>query len=168
MLTVRAMRRTLVLLPLAALLVSTVAGQDPPGREERFKLFNDYGPMGLVVEDLSDDAIAIGLTKKALRAVVESRLRAARLYMEDLAGANIAMLQVNVHVAGRAFNLSVRYNKVVPDPLGTTSRSATWSTTSTHGGNVQRPVLSMSQHLDEFLAEYLRVNESACGSAAVP
>lgn len=161
------MYRILALLTFAALLMPIAAGQDSPSRKEGSELFNDCGPMGLVVEELSDDAIDIGLTEKALRAVTESRLRAARLYTKDLPRENGAMVFVKVHVAGGAFDLSIRYNNVDTDPLGTRSRSATWSTTDTHHGNAQRIVLSMSQHLDEFLAEYLQVNELACGSATV-
>ena len=161
------MYKRLALLPFAALLVSIAAGQDLLSRNEGSELFNDCGPMGLVVEELSDDATDIGLTEEALWALTESRLRAARLYPTDLPGPTTAMLFVRVHVAGGAFDLSIRYNKVVIDLSGTRSQSATWSTTDTHDGNLQRIVLSMSQHLDEFLAEYLRVNELACGSTTV-
>ena len=40
-----------------------------------------------------------------------------------------------------------------------------WNTTSygTHSGNAGFILQSVSEHLDRFVLEYLRVNEAACG-----
>ena len=49
---------------------------------DRFQLFNECGPLDLVVEDYKDNAdwADMGLTVDRLQTMVESRLRAARLY----------------------------------------------------------------------------------------
>ncbi|MCY4584606.1 MAG: hypothetical protein OXB98_01065 [Bryobacterales bacterium] len=163
-------RRVLLPFSLAALLVSAAAGQDSEYRErlERFQLFNACRPMNLTIT-LADDKAAIGLTKEALQAAVESRLRAARLYTEDYAKSNGSWLFVNVLVVGRAFNITVLYHKMVTDEFGVTSPASTWGAaggiTGTHGGDAGYIVSSLSRHLDKFLAEYLRVNEAACNPA---
>ena len=74
---------------------------------------------------------------------------------------------MNVIVVGRAVNVFVHYKKVVIDAFGEDGSATTWSTGSagTHGGNASYVVAGLSQHLDEFLAAYLHVNEEACGSA---
>ena len=61
--------------------------------EDRFRLWNGCKPMRLVIEHLRAEAIDIGLTRKSLTTVVESRLRAARLYYS---GAN-PYLYVQTH-----------------------------------------------------------------------
>ena len=47
---------------------------------DRFNLFNECGPMRLVIESLPANAAAIGLTEARIHTLAESRLRAARLY----------------------------------------------------------------------------------------
>ena len=162
------MQRALVSLALAVLLVPTAAGEDDEVKRsiERFELFNACRPMRLLVEGLGDDAEAIGLTEAALQAAAERRLRAARLYTEDRERANLAKLYVNVLVVGKAFSLSVDYEKRVTDGFGKSGTATTWTSgsagTASSGGFI---VSGLSGHLDRFLAAYLRVNESACGSA---
>ena len=43
--------------------------------------------------------------------------------------------------------------------------ASTWDIGSfgTHGGNAGYILQSVSEHLDRFVLEYLRVNEAACG-----
>lgn len=147
---------------LALLLAPAAAGQDAKSDEHlRFELFNDCKPMDLVVERLHDDAGKIGLTKARLQAAAESRLRSARLYDSDAA----AYLYMNVAVASPAFSIRLEYRKRVFDPASVKSGyAATWNTgsTGTHGGDAGYIVSALSEKLDRFLVEYLRVNESAC------
>lgn len=167
------MNRLLASLSLAALvfLGPAATGQDAAGQVdpfvERFRLFNACEPMGILIEPLNDNATAIGLTKEALQAAAESRLRAARLYTEDIANPDTAYLYVNVLVVGRAVGLNVYYNKRVTDAFGVAGTAVTWfdGATGRHGGNGDNIVSGLSRYLDKFLAAYLRVNEPACGSS---
>ena len=159
-----------VLLPFSiAVLLPAAAGQDSEYRKrlERFQLFNACRPMVLVIESMDDDEAAIGLTKEALQAAAESRLRAARLYTEDMRKTDYASLYVSVHVVGRAYSILVFYIKSVTDEFGVTAKATTWfsAPTGTHGGDAGYIVSSLSRQLDKFLAEYLRVNEPACNLA---
>lgn len=129
---------------------------------ERFELFADCQPMVLVVERMSPDASEIGLTEESILAAAESRLRAARLYDAEATH----YLYVNVNVAGPAFSLSLEFNKPFYDPLSDTPGLATtWDigVTGTHGGNAGYILSNVSQHMDRFLVEFLRVNEAECG-----
>ena len=145
------------------LTASTVQAQAISDRD-RFKLFNACRPMKLVVENLTPDAQAVGLTRERIQLAVESRLRAARLYTESTEKANDTYLYVYIHVVGHAFTIIVSYYKLVTDLVNNSNGLATtWiaegTGTSEDAGFI---IQGLSGHLDEFLAGYLRVNEPAC------
>ena len=88
-------------------------------------------------------------------------MRSARLY--NTVGDQY--LYINVNVVDRAFNVDLSYNKSFYDPLsGFRFPATTWNANSTGiAGSGSGFILSLiSQHLDKFLVEYLRVNEEAC------
>ena len=161
------MQRALVSLCLAALLAPAASGQGTASSIERFKLFNACRPVEFLIEPFDGDEATIGLTRAALQAAAESRLRRARLYTELFERPDAGMLIVNVGVAARAFRISVQYLKVVTDEFGESAPTPTWSSSSFGvASNAGFIVSSLSQHLDRFLAAYLRVNEEACGTPA--
>ncbi|MCY4155963.1 MAG: hypothetical protein OXF66_00770 [Gammaproteobacteria bacterium] len=128
---------------------------------ERFELWNDCAPMDLIIEDLPDAAIEIGLKKEAIETTVRSRLRAARLFD---AGKS-QYLYVNVTMTELAFNISFEYKKVLYDPASERHGFAItwgWNGTGTHGSDSGFILSAVSQYTDKFIDEYLRVNEDAC------
>ena len=136
-------------------------GEDVATKYDRFKLWNDCLPMGLLIESLPKGASDIGLTKETLTTTVRSRLRAARLYNAS----GLEYLYLNVNVFGKAFNVDLGFRKVVKDVMsGELNHGTTWSTgsTGTHGRNPGFIRSTVSEHTDEFIDEYLRVNEEAC------
>ena len=129
---------------------------------ERFRLFSDCSPMCLVIENLSSDAKKIGLTDEAIQAAVESRLRSARLYTSD---ESKPFFYVKVYVIGNAFSIRLFYYKSVYDPLsGNSNYAPTWysGVTGTHSGKPGYIRSLISDSMDRFLLEFLRVNENAC------
>lgn len=151
------------LVSLAALLAPIAVGQGISAQVlERFELYNGCRPMGLVVEEITDRAREIRLTEGAIRRAAESRLRAARLFD---AGSLHSWMYVDAHVVGAAFSVSVRYHKRTADSFGMIGWPATWHSgiTGTHGADAGFIVSQLSLLLDEFLADYLRVNEEDCG-----
>ena len=156
--------RAAVVLGLVALTLSFPAsGETFEERRNRFKLFAECRPMDLVVEGLPSHAAEIGLTKESIRAAAESRLRAARLFSPE----SEQYLYINVNVVGAAFSISVEYKKLVYDPLSDLRFSApTWGrrSTGTHGGQSNNILSILSKTLDQFLVEFLRVNEEACAT----
>ena len=154
------MRTVLLLL---AVLGGGLAHAEAPSAFDRFRLFNHCGPLDFVVEGLPTGASEIGLTESSLQAAVESRLRAARLFDEDV----LPYLYLNVNVFGAAFSIDLRFNKTVDDVATDLRRQATtWQVggTGTHGKNAGYIRSAVSEFMDQFLVEYLRVNEEACSS----
>ena len=61
----------------------------------------------------------------------------------------------------------MEYRKQVRDlASGEVNVTTTWDTgaTGTHGGDAAYIVSAVSEYLDRFLTQYLRVNEAACGT----
>lgn len=167
-----ASRLTRAVLPLAALALlfsaSGAAGESVEERSQRFQLFADCRPMRLLVEYLPPDASKIGLTREAIQAAAESRLRSARLYRSIRLA---PYLYINVNVFRRSFNIRLAFKKKVHDPLsGITGIAVTWNagSTGTHGGSASYILSALSQHMDKFLVEFLRVNEKACEKRFAP
>ena len=156
--------RAAVVLGLVALTLSFPAsGETFEERLNRFQLFAECRPMRLTVEDLLPDAAEIGLTSESIQTAAESRLRAARLFSPE----SRQYLYITTNVVGHGFSISVRYNKVLYDPLTDQRLSATtWDTvvTGTHSGDASYILSSLSGRLDQFLVEFLRVNEEACAT----
>ena len=128
---------------------------------DRFQLFNYCYPMRIVVEDLSSDAAEIGLTKQSIQVAVESRLRSARIY--DLDSPDWLYIQVTVYAA--AFSMELQFKKRVQDiDSGITGSATTWDAgaTGTHGRDAGYIRTQISEYMDLFLVEFLRVNEEAC------
>ena len=70
-------------------------------------------------------------------------------------------------VVGGAFSVQTRYVKRVFDPASNQNGGATtWmqSITGTHVQNVENIVSGLLRLVDQFLTEYLRVNEAACNA----
>ena len=158
------MRRRIIWLVLLAIVAPAPAARafaQEVSAFDRFQLFNECRPMRLTVERLPADAAEIDLTEAAIQAAVESRLRSARLYDADAD----PYLYVNVFVVGRAYAFDLEYKKVVYDQVSTElGFAATWKSgnVGTHGGGAAFILSNLAGHMDRFLVEYLRVNESAC------
>lgn len=143
-------------------LVPAAFGQDAPNDYERFQLYTECKPVALVIEGLPDDAKSIKLTKDRVRIAVESRLRSARLYDSTVSAPH---LYVNINVVRSGYSIGVQFSKMLYDSTTTLTYPAiTWEIGSagTHGRDAGFILSNLSEHIDEFLAEYLRLNESAC------
>ena len=129
-------------------------------RDQRFELFANCEPMDLLLEGLPSDAAKIDLKHEAILAAAESRLRAARLFSPDAKH----YLYINVNILVPAFSIDVQYHKVVYDLLSEhASLTATWSHAAVGVSRSSSYILfSLSETLDMFLLEFLRVNQEAC------
>lgn len=119
------------------------------------------------VSDGDDDLS--GLTEATVMRAVSSRLRAARLHHDGEQA--FVVLRVDVWIVGRAFHVEVELRRIVwiiPGARLDSSEDAiiatTWSdsTLGTHGGDPSFVLSSVSEKMDHFIDEYLRVNGSAC------
>lgn len=169
--TVGAMIATARAAFLAFLVAATLAAQE----SERFALFNDCRPMSLSVgvegERFPD-------LRERIHTMAESRLRAARLYPDSVGeylaerfpGMELpgrAHLGLAVTIVGAAFSTSLTYEKRMLDRA---TNDESWglaldgirASTGTHGGNAAFVLQGLSEALDGFIADYLRVNGSHC------
>ena len=129
----------------------------------RFELYTACAPVRLFVRSLPPPAADIGLTKQAITATVRSRLRGARIYTAEESG--LPELDVGVNVLGLAFSISFQLHKAMldleTDIIGT---AVTWQNrgTGTHGRDSGYILQGIGRYTDEFIDQYLAVNESAC------
>lgn len=158
-------------LPLALLLTTPALAADEPTDLDRFQLWNHCRPVFLLVEGLHQEAEAIGLTKERIETTVRSRLRAARLYTEEVIAEDDnwpevnAVLYININAGGLSFLISVEFWKWLDDPAtGQSGRTTTWDSggAGTHGQDSGFIISDLAEHIDGFIDEYLRVNEEAC------
>ena len=118
--------------------------------------------MYLLVERLSSDEADIGLTEARIQTAAEARLRSARIYDDSVRS---PYLYIQVTVVGRAFNFDISFKKRLYDPVTDRRASATtWNLggTGTHGGDAGYVLRALSEFVDTFVLDYLRVNEAAC------
>ena len=127
--------------------------------EDLFRLFNACKPIGLQVGLVSDDLLELGISKADIREAVENRLRVARLYTSSAL--------TSLHVAVSRFRIQLEYRKPVRDLITRETRQVPTFTKTARVNDHEKAsvMLELSKVLDHFLVEYLKVNESACGSA---
>ena len=132
-----------------------------------FQLGNECKPINLSVEGVGSKGAAIGLTQEAVTTTVRSRLRAARLYRIGGGPYSGSHLYVNVNVmsGGTAFSIILELRKPLSDPNlnGLEGFATTWDRSMIGQSREASYILSwVSQLTDEFIDEYLRVNEPTC------
>ena len=150
------------------LIVMTTGVHAEPHTRDLFRLCPPEERMDLFIDELSEHATKGGLTEAQIRNAAESRLRAAGLYDPDA----IPFLYVNVDTGSPKtgsshfpfFSIRVEYRRALYDlRLPWLDFAATWFTDSVGQGDSSFILFSLSQHLDAFLVEYLRVRDSkAC------
>lgn len=156
---------TLGLLPLIISAETWAAGDNQKPYFQFFALFTNCQPVTLTV-DLDPGRLA--LTEADIRNLVESRLRAAKIYTDEVR-AYMPIFSVQVNVVEDAFGVQLELTKALYDKalydsgLEFSGPAPTWSRwiTGTHNysGGGAFILSALSQLMDEFLADYLRVNQ---------
>ncbi len=153
------------------LVAASVHGQEEPSilaELELFELFTDCRPVYLTVFVQVDAPEVSGLTEERVKSVAESRLRAARLYESNpelLSDIGLLHVAVWVQEQSRVSTSKVEFLKPFTDQFTSQYRhTGTWESAragiaDSNGSLVMQAV---SEMVDEFINEYLRVNESAC------
>ena len=141
--------------------VAPAMGQQPISDLDREKFYTACAPLALFVLVIDDDENPIGLTEDRVRTMVESRLRAARLYTSN--PGTSAELLVTVSVFRTAFAPVVALLKRLRDEFTGLSNLYPTSYYSTrigfHGGDPGFIMQDLSEQVDAEIGEYLRVNE---------
>ena len=170
-------RVELVILALLVTVGNAMAHEHPT----KFSLYTGCGSMELGV-DVDIENSSLSLSAGAVRSAAEARLRSARLYQADDGDSGTIPNQfVFISVLGASVAFSVRlqfyrflawlgpskhtdwWRQEYPgsEPIGYAS---TWTRTSvgTHDGTSTVVLSVVSQFMDAFLVEYLRMNEENC------
>ena len=161
-----------ILIALAMLVILPAArADDEVGSIDIFKLCTSAEKIDLIVEDTPADAIEIGLTAERIENVAESRLRAARIY--DPEGGDFLHIQTNAiaptftsgEKIGDGQSVAAAYelgfNKPVFDPdVNEIGYAKTWKQGAILFGDADFIVQAISEAVDSFISEFLRVNES--------
>ncbi|WP_420637022.1 hypothetical protein [Candidatus Palauibacter sp.] len=134
---------------------------------DRFSLFADCSPvMPFVSVDTSHRLMGGELGWEMLQGLAEYKLRVAGLF--DLSRAHEAVsLVIRVELLDGAYSASVEFSKRLYDAISDERGSAsTWTLAvpGIHENDLSRVLLSVSLLLDRFVANYLRINGSACDS----
>ena len=149
----------------AVIAAAPLEAQEANEAQERFELFNECYPVGLIV---GWDGNLPELTEERVQTLAESRLRAARLFSRFSLS---SFLSIIVDVSGRAVAVRMAFSKLVYDPRsGVTEFASTWERgfMGTHRGGAEGAASIMqrlSEFMDTFVLEYLRVNEESCTGA---
>ena len=131
---------------------------------DRFRLFTRCVPLGISVDVQGDEADEIEITEERVRTMAESRLRAARLY-DSREGVPFLAVTILTLDDGPAFVSRIRLSKWLRDDrTGLEGGIFTWESLGygRHGGDAGFIMQGLSEDLDGFILEYLRVNEGYC------
>ncbi len=158
------MRHMGVLVAIIMALVTTMhaGAAEKISDADRFRLWNDCKPVRMFIQVGVKAGADIELTEDAVALAVRSRLRAARLYRK---GTGAPILAVNVNAALQGFGVPVEFNKIVHDAVSNEDGfGVVWKSGSSgsHAGNGSYIMSKVSEHMDHFIDEYLRVNEVSC------
>lgn len=129
---------------------------------EQFKLFTSCQPIYLIVYPprLS------GLTEEQVRMVTESRLKASRLHESDISPlSDVGLLRVSVQVREetRVTVSKVEFLKPFSDQYTSQYKHlVTWERASYTVDDANLAMQEISELMNYFISEYLRVNKSAC------
>ena len=133
---------------------------------DRLALFTECAPVNMIAPITGEEAEEIGLIQDRIETMAESRLRAARLWSEDVVP---TLLAVGVTVFRGAFAYKMILNRGLYDSSRRPIRASTWQRPmaawpgiGTHGGDAGFIMQRLSEELDVFILEYLRVNEGSC------
>jgi hypothetical protein len=135
-------------------------------RDERFRLYTGCRPVYLGVQVTQDPSSRAGVAQVTIERAVRSRLRGAGMYQESLLdeqGRLSPILSVRVWLRGPAVHLRVLLMKQLIDyGADANMHATTWriERLGAHGRNRGAVSQAIAEMVDEFLDEYLRVNEA--------
>ena len=156
--------RVIRLLVLLVFATPSAAQIERPEMIEQYQLFANCRPMRVFVVVAMDSPTFDDLEAQ-IRAVVEKRMKAARLFSTE----NVPIHALYVEIdgwEGYAFNIKLTFKKWLFDPIvSKTWLGATWLSSGigmTDGVSPKTVFTAVNRHMDLFLEQYLRVNRSAC------
>lgn len=159
--------------------ISSARSAEEVGGVELFQLWNACRSIGLLVENFPSKDNTLKLNEEDIETTIRSRMRGSRIYQEKI---DKEYLYAHVNLTNLAFSIELSFNRTMKLPFSTSSiqshgiatseffpeyiesYAVTWTTGSvgTHGGDANYILSSISRHVDRFIDNYLRINNSAC------
>lgn len=137
-----------------------------------FSLCSPGGRMDLAVSERPGHAARAGLRRDGVREAIESRLRRVRLHDPNAEPLLHAAIVVGEPKEGHIPFYSIKigyFRELTAERIGVTSLAETWSTGGAGQGDADSFLDHLGSLVDTFVAEYLRVRDSAaCREAAKP
>ena len=123
----------------------------------------------VLIEDISNDAEKIGLTRSRLTTVIELRLRREGIkIINKRTSPKTPLVYISVTVLGDAFNVSLKIIELVNLERVSGDMGAfviTWHSDliGTHGNNPEYIVASLNNVIDELFNDYYKANPKKKG-----
>lgn len=152
--------KTIIALLLLLFTANVDADEDITERE-LFELFNGCAKMWVDLH-LYVQGTHMVLLERQIRSDIEDRLHTAGIYDRYAAPSTFA---IGISVAGYSYSITIYYMKTVNDVASGISDSAVMWRSGWHGTHANNPELilnKISDLVDKFIAEYLRINKDAC------
>lgn len=126
---------------------------------EKFQFYNNCSPVSLYRVSLDENTKKIGITEQAVRNLVESRLRSARIHGEK----SKSFLIVEISGIEDYFTVYLGYFPVVQSQGGY-GIAETWRriASGVYTGNKKSILAAFPNYMDEFINKYLKVNQKDC------
>lgn len=161
-----------------AFLIAHAAEAKELSRKDRAHLWNACHPVVLGVSFRSKPKDVPGISRQSVETVVRSRLRAARLYLNDPGlrsnptKAKAGFLSVQVQIENDLVFWNVHFEKVHEDIatklLGFFRSGWTKSAFGGYGNDGNSILYGLAPAIDAFIDDYLRVNEESCREDKLP
>ena len=161
-----------ILIALAMLVISPAAlAEEEVTSKDLFRLCSPQDKIDLIVGDTGTEEVAAGLTSDRIENVAESRLRAARIY--DSNEADYLLVFVSGMKPTLTSGQSIGDGKTLAASYGLEFKkfmydsdaevfgfAETWESGGILIGKADFIVQTISEKVDRFISEFLRVNES--------
>jgi hypothetical protein len=134
------------------------SGQTPDIRSAPLKGIKN---MDVVVEDLTQAAAGIGLTRERIQSVTELKLRREGISVPSAFSFVLPYLYIRINVVGKAFSIdvSLKEDVTLKRDASITCGAATWSRNATGvSGDSPYIIQGLQEILDEFLNDYYKAN----------
>ena len=157
-----------VLICAALTLVSSFAsGQEDVTEYDLWKLCSNEDIVELVIEELTEEALDSGITGQRIQNLAESRLRAARIFNDGrFPSRNYLYINLNAGSLSEGntrlyYSISTRFTqRLRNESLGIEGFAVTWNLSGLGIGDDTSIMQRISEHVDEFVLEFLKVRTS--------
>ena len=150
---------------LSMALTAQAGAQTPITDGDRFAFWNSCFPVELLVDHQDTDSAVAGVSSGIIAMFVKNRLEEAEVYGE---APQYGRLYIHVLIVEDAYNVQVSFHKFIQDwqsEINGYAATYHYGITGMHEERDDQILAAVFTLVDQFMEDYLRVNEAACGPA---